>query len=189
MHTSNSYLTGQFLIAMPALPDPNFSRTVSYICQHSDQGAMGLVINRPLDIDLEEILKHMDIEISQESARRQPVYLGGPVQPERGFVLHSPIGEWDSSLRVNDELAVTTSLDILRAIANGEGPMNPWCAWATPAGVRANWSARSWKIPGSTALRSPDPVPRRRRSTLESGRRRPRGGSVPAFRRGRTRLR
>ncbi|MCB1876112.1 MAG: YqgE/AlgH family protein [Chromatiales bacterium] len=122
MHTSNSYLTGQFLIAMPALPDPNFSRTVSYICQHSDQGAMGLVINRPLDIDLEEILKHMDIEISQESARRQPVYLGGPVQPERGFVLHSPIGEWDSSLRVNDELAVTTSLDILRAIANGEGP-------------------------------------------------------------------
>ncbi len=119
---ASTNLTDQFLIAMPTLQDPNFVRTVSYICQHSDEGAMGIVINRPLDVRLHEVLEHMEIEISAHSRVNIPVFLGGPVQPERGFVLHEPPGHWESSLQITNRLAITTSRDILRAIAQGEGP-------------------------------------------------------------------
>lgn len=117
-----SYLTNHFLIAMPQLADPNFSHTVTFICEHNEQGAMGVVINRPLEFSLGELLAQMEIPTSNTQVARQTVYLGGPVQQERGFVIHKPAIYWDSTMPINDELAITTSRDILTAISQGEGP-------------------------------------------------------------------
>ena len=115
-------LTNQFLIAMPALADPNFHGTVTYICEHNDQGAMGIVINRPLSMTLGQVLEQVHITTPEEAIGRQTVYMGGPVQTDRGFVLHSPAGDWDSMLRINDDLGISTSKDILDNIAAGDGP-------------------------------------------------------------------
>lgn len=115
-------LTNHFLIAMPTLEDPNFSQTVTYICEHNEDGALGIVINRPADLTLADLLSHMEIETSDGVATKQAVYIGGPVQRERGFVVHSPPGEWDGCLAVDERIGVTTSQDILEAVARGEGP-------------------------------------------------------------------
>lgn len=115
-------LTDQFLIAMPSLADPNFHGTVTYMCAHSEEGAMGIVINRPLDIPLGEMLEHLKIEVADASVARRPVLHGGPVQRERGFVIHEPAGEWDSVLKVGERIGIATSRDILDAVARGEGP-------------------------------------------------------------------
>lgn len=115
--TERSFLANQFLIAMPSLQDPNFSRTVTYICEHNADGAMGIVINRPIGFKLDEVLEHMGISCHSPSIKAGSVYAGGPVQQERGFVLHTPVGAWDSSLAVGAEIAVTTSKDILQSIA------------------------------------------------------------------------
>ncbi|MGB5640183.1 MAG: YqgE/AlgH family protein, partial [Sedimenticolaceae bacterium] len=115
-------LKNQLLIAMPNLQDPNFSRTVTYICEHGEQGAMGIVLNRPTDLSLADVLRHMEIEGGLGDAGEQIVYLGGPVEEERGFVLHSHTTPWDSTLAVNDDISVTTSRDILEAMARGDGP-------------------------------------------------------------------
>lgn len=115
-------LTNQFLIAMPSLQDPNFHRTVTYLCAHNDEGAMGIVINRPLDLNLGEVLDHMSIEVSNPGVNRMKVLQGGPVQRERGFVIHEPAGVWDAVLPVGDDIAVATSRDILAAVARGDGP-------------------------------------------------------------------
>lgn len=115
-------LTGSFLIAMPALEDPNFHHTVTLICQHNEEGAMGVIFNRPLEIDLGEVFKHMEIEPVDKELGEKHVYYGGPVQTERGFVLHQPDGDWESTMPVSDELAVTTSRDIIEDIANDKGP-------------------------------------------------------------------
>ncbi|HEX5513936.1 MAG TPA: YqgE/AlgH family protein [Gammaproteobacteria bacterium] len=117
-------LTNHFLIAMPSLADPNFSRTVTYLCEHNAEGALGIIINRPTDIALGELLDHLEIPPAAENVATRPVFLGGPVQRERGFVLHRASGEWDSSLKISDELALTTSTDILAAIAAATGPQD-----------------------------------------------------------------
>ena len=116
-------LTNHFLIAMPTLSDPNFSRTGTYLCSHDDGGAMGIVVNRPLGMGLGEVLEQMGIDAPDPRAINIPVLQGGPVLPERGFVLHRPAAEWDAVLEIEESgLAIATSRDILRAIANGEGP-------------------------------------------------------------------
>lgn len=115
-------VTDHFLIAMPGMGDPNFHRTVTYMCQHSHEGALGIVINRPTELKLGDILQQMGIKIGLEGINQVPVFYGGPVQPERGFVIHEPKGSWDSSLEVTETIALTTSRDILEAIARGEGP-------------------------------------------------------------------
>ena len=120
----SSNLTNQFLIAMPNLLDPNFYQTVTYICAHNDEGAMGIVINRPLECELGEILAQMKLKPQNKTIRQAPVYHGGPVHTDRGFVLHEPDSQWDSSININDVLGVTTSLDILHAIAESAGPKN-----------------------------------------------------------------
>ena len=117
-------LTDHFLIAMPTLGDPNFHQTVTYICSHTKEGAMGIIINRPMNVNLGEIFEHMDIQINDEMANRTRVFDGGPVQRERGFVIHEPTGEWDAMLRINGDLGITTSRDIISAIAEGKGPLN-----------------------------------------------------------------
>ncbi len=118
----SSSLRNHFLIAMPTLADSNFSQTVTYICEHNDNGAMGLVINKPMDISLAEVLEQMEIEPSRRLDTSVAVHEGGPVHPEQGFVIHSPLGDWQSSLSTSPEIGLTTSRDILTAIAHGEGP-------------------------------------------------------------------
>lgn len=116
-------LTGHFLIAMPGMGDPNFTRGITFICQHGDDGAMGLVVNRVSEYTLGEVLRQMNMACERVEVATAPVLVGGPVQPERGFVLHASGGrEWDSSYRVNDLVTVTTSRDILASMADGDGP-------------------------------------------------------------------
>lgn len=120
METTN--LTNNFIIAMPGLVDDNFNHTVTYICEHNENGSFGIVINRITDVTLDEVIHQMDIESSESVVKNKHIYHGGPVQQERGFILHRPLGEWSSSLKINEHLALTTSRDILVAIANDEGP-------------------------------------------------------------------
>ena len=120
--TESTYLTDQFLIAMPALADPNFFQTVIYIGEHNANGALGLVINRTLNLSLEQLLDHLNITTDRFDLTKTPVYSGGPVQPDQGFVLHSPVGHWGATLRVTEQIGITTSRDILQAVADGQGP-------------------------------------------------------------------
>lgn len=115
-------LTHQFLIAMPGMVDPNFAGSVVYVCDHSDKGALGLVINRPSDITLEDLFGKVELTLAAESCKDDPVYFGGPVQTERGFVLHRPATRYSSTLPVTEEIALTTSKDVLEAMADGSGP-------------------------------------------------------------------
>jgi len=117
-------LANHFLIAMPALHDPNFHHSVTYICEHNEQGAMGIVVNRPMEIHLEEVLEHMGMAADSPGVGEQQVYFGGPVQHERGFVLHRPLGAWDSMMPITGDIALTASRDVLEAIAHGKGPMD-----------------------------------------------------------------
>lgn len=115
-------LTNQLLIAMPSLRDPNFARGVTFLCQHGEDGAMGLMINRLSEYRLGDVLAQMNMHSEIPDVVDAPVLIGGPVQPERGFVLHTPSGEWESSFRISERVSVTTSRDILVAIAAGNGP-------------------------------------------------------------------
>lgn len=118
----NINLTHHFLIAMPTMVDSIFSKTLMYICEHNEQGAIGIVINRPTDLTLISLFKQLGITQADSLVETVPVLFGGPVQMDCGFVLHHPIGQWQSTLSVNEEVGLTTSLDILKAIANDEGP-------------------------------------------------------------------
>lgn len=119
---NNSNLADQFLIAMPSLKDPNFEKTVTYICAHNEEGAMGIVINKPLEFELGEIFEQMEIKSEDAKAKQLPVFQGGPVHIDRGFILHRADTDWDSSIAVSKDICVTTSKDILESIANGNGP-------------------------------------------------------------------
>ena len=112
-------LTNHFLIAMPAMQDLNFSRTLTYICRHDENGAIGLVVNRPTDITMQNLFDQINIPLDQQGLAQSPVYFGGPVQTDRGFVLHSPLGHYRSTLRVTDQVGLTTSKDILEELARG----------------------------------------------------------------------
>ena len=111
-----------FLIAMPAMDDPRFARGVTLVCQHDEHGAMGLVVNRVTDLTLAEVFRQLDIEGAPASLARQPVLLGGPVQPERGFVLHEDARDFGGSLRFGQGLVVSTSREVLESLARGDGP-------------------------------------------------------------------
>lgn len=120
-------LTNQFLIAMPGMADDNFSRTVVYLCEHSKNGALGLVINRPTDITLKSLFEKVELTLDRDELSEQPVFFGGPVQTERGFVLHEKTGTeqspYTSTLAIaKGGLEMTTSKDVLEALANGAGP-------------------------------------------------------------------
>ena len=120
MQTIN--LTSHFLIAMPAMQDANFSRSLTFVCEHNERGALGIVVNRPIDVTLDTLFRQVDIPLDRPLLSRQPLYFGGPVQFDHGFVLHRPLGEWKSTLPVGD-VGLTTSRDILEAMARGEGPV------------------------------------------------------------------
>ena len=115
-------LTNHFLIAMPNMADPYFAKSLTYICEHNDQGALGVVINRPIDMTLQALFEQISIPLGEPGLRGIAVHFGGPVQIDRGFVLHRPLGDWQSTLAVNQELGLTTSKDILQAVGRGDGP-------------------------------------------------------------------
>ncbi len=158
-----SCLKNHFLIALPSLQDPNFSRSVTYLCEHTDDGAMGLVINRPSPLSLADILEHMEIGQTEKTPKETPVFIGGPVQEDRGFLLHSPASRWKSTLAVTDDLAVTTSRDILQAIARGEGPEEVlialgYAGWG-PGQLESELQQDSWLVaPASKEILFHTPV-------------------------------
>lgn len=123
--SSTLNLANHFLIAMPSMQDPIFGGTVVYICEHNDKGVLGVVINKPTDMTMEILFERIDLAIAEglhSNIVNEPIMFGGPVQDDRGFVLHSPCERYSSSLTVTDEIAFTTSIDVLEAVANGKGP-------------------------------------------------------------------
>jgi putative transcriptional regulator len=124
----DSSFTNHLLLAMPALADPNFSQAVTLICEHTDKGALGIVLNKPLPMCLADVLTQMQLEPASDHIGAQPVLRGGPVHTDRGFVLHRPGGQWDHSHKVSESIQVTTSRDILAAMARGEAPGDAFIA-------------------------------------------------------------
>jgi putative transcriptional regulator len=115
-------LTNHFLIAMPNMVDPYFAKSLTYICEHNEQGALGLVVNRPIEMTLGSLFERLSLPLGSSERGGEPVYFGGPVQTDRGFVLHQPVGQWQSTLSVRDSLGLTTSKDVLEAVGQGGGP-------------------------------------------------------------------
>ncbi len=121
-------LTGQFLIAMPTMSDSYFARTLVFICEHNENGALGIIVNRPIDLSIADLFEKVDLPFqANDDLGKAPVYLGGPVQTDRGFVLHRPAGEWQSSIKVNvagADIALTSSRDVLLAMGEGKEPQD-----------------------------------------------------------------
>ena len=115
-------LTNHFLIAMPSMDDPYFSRSLIFIAEHNDQGALGLIVNRPIDLDLASLFEKIDVPLEATDVGKLPVYFGGPVQTDRGFVLHRPLGNWQSTLAVTPELGLTSSRDVHQALGHDGEP-------------------------------------------------------------------
>ena len=141
-------LTNQLLIAMPGMEDPNFSTTVTLICEHNDEGALGIVINRPLELKLAGLFEQLAVTDPDPEAADSPVVMGGPVGPERGFVLHNPGGTFENSLAVSSDIQLTLSRDVIDAMASGEGPSKSlvalgYAGWE-PGQLEDEMLANSW---------------------------------------------
>ncbi len=121
-------LTNQLLVSMPGQPDSIFAHSVTLICEHSDRGALGIVVNKPLTMKLGEVMSQMRLTPNADAIGEQIVLRGGPLHQDRGFVLHRPGGTWDSSHRISESIQVTTSRDVLAAMARGEGPGDAFVA-------------------------------------------------------------
>jgi len=166
-------LADNFLIAMPSLADPNFARGVTLLCQHDQDGAMGLTINRRSDFLLGEVLRQMGIETALPEVAALPVLIGGPVQPDHGFVLHYDPRDWGSTLRFGRGLAITTSRDVLEAMARGEGPQRALIAlgfagWGAGQ-LEAELSDNAWLTgPVNTAVLFETPLELRWRAAADS---------------------
>ena len=136
MGGSTANFSDHFLIAMPGMVDPHFAHTLTYVCEHSDEGALGIVVNKPIDMKLAALFEQIDIALPDEDLRATPVHFGGPVQVDRGFVLHRPLGNWQSTLAISDGMGLTTSKDVLEAVGRGEGPQDMFISLGY-----AGWSA------------------------------------------------
>jgi len=150
-------LRNHFLLAMPGLADDMFAHTVTYLCEHNEHGAMGIVINQPLDLSLEEVLEHLKLSPTPEMTRI-PVMAGGPVHMDRGFILHKPGPRvWEATLPVTEEIWLTTSRDILASMADGEGPAKSlvalgYAGWS-PGQLEAEITDNSWlTLPADPAV-------------------------------------
>lgn len=121
--TETTSLQNTLLIAMPTMTDPSFSHTVIYVCEHSEEGSIGVIVNQGINVSMGEVFQQMNIECTDMSTTHKAVLLGGPVQQERGFVLHRPVGSWHTSIQTADDIGLTLSRDILEATAQGKGPI------------------------------------------------------------------
>lgn len=145
---NNVDLTQHFLIAMPAMADPHFAKTLTLICEHNENGALGIIVNKPTDLNLRGLLEQIKITPQTDDFHVVPVHFGGPVQVDRGFVLHRPAGGWQSTLPVGDDIGLTTSKDILEAVARGEGPKHMlvtlgYAGWA-PGQLEHELAQNAW---------------------------------------------
>lgn len=158
--------TNQFLIAMPSMADPNFGGAVVFVAEHSPKGALGLVINRPMEIDLGTLFERIDLKLEIAPLANAPVLFGGPVQMDRGFVLHEPVGDWNSTVAVGDGIGLTSSKDVLEAVAGGAGPDRlivtlGYAGWG-PGQLEEEISHNSWlTVPASAELIFDTPVDER----------------------------
>jgi putative transcriptional regulator len=148
-------LNNQLLIAMPGMLDPNFNSTVTLICEHNDEGALGIVINRPLDLKLGGLFEQLALEEPDATAANFPVMSGGPVARERGFVLHNPGVEYESSMPVSENIQLTLSRDVLDSMAAGNGPDKSlvalgYAGWE-PGQLEAEMLANTWLNVPATA--------------------------------------
>ena len=150
-------LTNQLLIAMPGMADPNFSSTVTLICEHNSDGALGIVINRPLQLKLAGLFEQLDVTDSDPATASVPVLLGGPIGPEKGFVLHDSGPTYDNSIAVSSDICLTFSRDILDAMAAGDGPSKSlvalgYAGWESGQ-LEREILANSWlNVPASTDI-------------------------------------
>jgi putative transcriptional regulator len=167
-----SSLEGQLLIAMPGMADPNFNGTVTYICKHDENGAIGIVVNRPSDMSLGEVCRQLKLEAKLGEQADQPIMNGGPVEPERGFVLHLSAQSFDSTVDPDAAIKVTVSQDILQAIARGEGPAPSlvalgYAGWASGQ-LEAEIAANTWlSVPTAPAILFETPIEDRWRAAAE----------------------
>jgi len=148
MGDSRVSLAHHFLIAMPSMADPHFAHTLIYVCEHNDQGALGIVVNKPIDMTLSALFEQINIPLGDAGLGETKVHYGGPVQIDRGFVLHRPLGSWQSTLPINDGLGLTTSKDILEAVGHGTGPENVlvtlgYAGWA-PGQLEHELAQNAW---------------------------------------------
>jgi putative transcriptional regulator len=151
-------LANHFLIAMPLMEDPIFGGTVVYVCEHNDKGVLGVVINKATDMTMDVLFERIDLTLSEglrSTVSSAPIMFGGPVQDDRGFVLHSPGGRYSSSLTVTDEVAFTTSIDVLEAVANGSGPQRMlvsigYAGWS-PGQLEEEIARNGWLTVGADA--------------------------------------
>lgn len=147
---NDRHLTGQLLVAMPGMADPHFARSVVFLCAHSPEGAMGIIVNRLLDrVSFADIAGQVGIE-PDEIAAELPVHFGGPVEPARGFLLHSADFTTESTLTVDERFALTATLDMLKLVARGEGPKHRllalgYAGWA-PRQLDAEIQANGWLV-------------------------------------------
>jgi putative transcriptional regulator len=159
-------LEDHFLIAMPAMGDPNFDETVTYVCRHDPRGALGVIVNRPTDLPLAELLKQLGLDGGDVQSSSQAVFGGGPVAPEQGFVLHRSDQVFDATIRGDSGIRVTMSLDVLSSIARGTGP-DPVLVTLGYAGwdagqLEAELAANSWlTVPANPAILFDTPVEQR----------------------------
>lgn len=166
-------LTNQFLVAMPGMSDPTFAKTVTYLCQHGAEGALGIIINRPSELTLGEVMEQMSIEVQEAAVGEMRVYFGGPVHRERGFVLHEPGGQWDSTLQVSDSVSLTTSRDILEAIGSGRGPSKilvalGYAGWGSGQLEREILENAWLNVPADTSIMFDSPARQRWKAAAES---------------------
>lgn len=153
----DGYLTNQLLIAMPGMLDPNFSTTVTLICEHNDEGALGIVINRPLDLKLSGLFEQLDVPDPDPVVAERPVMMGGPVGPERGFVLHESDQQFENSLAVSGNIQLTLSRDIIDTMARGTGPERSlvalgYAGWE-PGQLEEEMLANSWlNVPATSRI-------------------------------------
>ena len=157
MSAPTDNLANQLLVALPALADPNFARSVALVCQHDGDGAMGVMVNRTSEYTLGQVLSQMGIGSEDQALCARPVLHGGPVHQERGFVIHDGARAWDSTLRVGEGLYLTTSRDVLEAMAAGEGPANAivalGCAGWGAGQLEQELAENTWlTVPADAAL-------------------------------------
>jgi putative transcriptional regulator len=152
-----SYLQNYLLVAMPSISDQNYHHAVMYICEHNENGAVGIMINRPTTINLAEVLTDMKIAVQDDVVRHIPVLFGGPVHQERGFVIHRPKGSWRSTLEPSEDTYVTTSRDILESLAIHQGPSDVLialgCSAWEPGQLEQELVANHWlSVPATTKI-------------------------------------
>lgn len=136
MSVESANFTNHFLIAMPGMTDPHFAHALTFVCEHNAEGALGIVVNKATDMTLSALFEQIEVPLANAGLAGVPVHFGGPVQADRGFVLHRPLGNWQSTLAVSDDLGLTTSKDVLEAVGRGDGPSEVFVSLGY-----AGWSA------------------------------------------------